>query len=181
VLVDFRGIVDLVDALGGIDINAPRALRSTFEGRTVQFPKGEQHLNGQRALAYARVRKNELDRTDSDVTRGQRGQQVIAAIRGKLASPTSLFRLRRVGQTVADPLATDLSASEIMQLGWVSWRAQKQLQCNLGGEPATRNGQAILNADGGANRRVIGEFLGKTAVQPVPRNDPFAAACRETG
>ena len=70
--------------------------------------EGVQHLDGARALAYARVRKNELDKTDSDVSRGQRGQQVIAAIRGKLASPGSIFRLRKVGETVADPLATDV-------------------------------------------------------------------------
>ena len=123
-------------------MTSPRALKSTFEGRTVQFRKGTLQLDGRQALAYARVRKNELDDTDSDVSRGQRGQQVIAAIRSKLSSPTALFRLRSVGETVADPLATDLSASEIVQLGWVSWRAQRNLQCNLGGEPSQRNGQS---------------------------------------
>ena len=179
IVVDFRGIQELVDALGGIDIDAPRALRSTFEGRTVQFPKGVQHLDGARALAYARVRKNELDKTDSDVSRGQRGQQVIAAIRSKLASPGSIFRLRRVGESVADPLATDLTANEILQLGWVSWRAQRELQCNLGGDPFTENGAALLRPDGGDTARVLGEYLGKTAVQRVPAGNPFAPACRE--
>jgi LCP family protein required for cell wall assembly len=179
IVVDFRGIQELVDALGGIDIDAPRALKSTFEGRTWQFPKGVQHLDGARALAYARVRKNELDKTDSDVSRGQRGQLVIAAIRAKLASPSSVFRLRKVGATVADPLATDLTANEILQLGWVSWRAQRELQCNLGGDPFTENGAALLRPDGGQTARVLGEFLGKTAVQKVPAGQPFAPACHE--
>ena len=172
IVVDFRGIQELVDALGGIDIDAPRALRSTFEGRTVQFPKGVQHLDGARALAYARVRKNELDQTDSDVSRGQRGQQVIAAIRGKLASPGSIFRLRRVGETVADPLATDLTANEILQLGWVSWRAQRDAAVQPRRRSVTENGAALLRPDGGDTARVLGEYLGKTAVQRVPGATP---------
>ena len=80
---------------------------------------------------------------------------------------------------MADPLATDLTANEILQLGWVSWRAQRELQCNLGGDPFTENGAALLRPDGGDTARVLGEYLGKTAVQRVPPGNPFAPACRE--
>ena len=105
---------------------------------------------------------------------------MIAAIRAKLASPGSIFRLRKVGESVADPLATDLSANEILQLGWVSWRAQRELQCNLGGDPFTENGAALLRPDGGDTARVLGEFLGRTTVsacRPGSRSRRPAARC----
>ena len=57
----------------------------------------------------------------------------MAALKHKLVSPTSLFRLRSVGSHAADPLATDLSANQLLQLGWGDFRAQRHLNCNLGG------------------------------------------------
>ena len=176
VVVDFSGIVRLVDAVGGVDIVSPKRLRSTFDGKTVAFPAGPIHLDGHAALAYARVRKNELDASDSDVTRGQRQQQVMQALRIKLGSVSTLVNLRDVGARSADPLATDLSAWDIMQLGWVDFRSDRHLLCHLGGAPTLIAGVAYLQSSD-QNRRVINEFLGTAAALPVSATDPFAPGC----
>ncbi len=181
VVVDFKGFRQLIDAVGGVELDSPQPLRSTFDGITYRFPRGRVELDGRRALAYARIRKNELNRSDSDVTRGVRQQQVIAALKDRLVSPGTLFRLRSVGRELAGPLATDLSANEILALGWVEFRSQRKLSCNLGGEPTSIGGVSYLTGDGGGNRRVLGEFLGRTAVQPVRRTQIFAPACRAGG
>ena len=86
----------------------------------------------------------------------------MAALKHKLVSPASLFRLRSVGSHVADPLATDLSANQLLQLGWGDFRAQRHLNCNLGGEPVVLGGVAYL-AGVSENRDVISAFLGETA------------------
>ncbi|CAA9533217.1 MAG: hypothetical protein AVDCRST_MAG79-1109, partial [uncultured Thermoleophilia bacterium] len=179
VVVDFNGFRDLIDAVGGIEVNSPQRIRSTFDGITFNFVKGRNELNGHRALAYARVRKNELNQADSDVSRGVRQAQVIAALKDELISPSTVFRLRRVGEQLASPLATDLSANEILALGWVDFRAQRTLQCNLGGTPTSIGGGLYLSGDSEGNRRVIGEFLGRSAVRRGTFG-PFDPACRQS-
>ena len=176
VLVDFSGFRRLVDAVGGIDIYNKERLSSDFDGRTYHFRRGPLHLNGARALAYARIRKNSDNAGDSDVTRGQRQQRVMGALKDKLASPASLFRLRSVGSHVADPLATDLSANQLLQLGWGDFRAQRHLNCNLGGEPVVLGGVSYL-AGVSENRDVVSAFLGETAPRARDRKDPFSPGC----
>ena len=116
------------------------ARRPSSTGTRTTSRRGALHLNGERALAYARIRKNADNAADSDVTRGQRQQRVMARSKHKLVSPASLFRLRSVGSHAADPLATDLSANQLLQLGWGDFRAQRHLNCNLGGEPVVLGG-----------------------------------------
>ena len=87
VLVDLATFGDVVDAIGGVTVNVKKPILSKFEcplatpARCQEWPgwrfrKGEQELNGRRALIYARVRKNELNPSDNDLTRGERQQQV---------------------------------------------------------------------------------------------------------
>ena len=178
VIVDFAGFRGLVDALGGITIDSPEAIRSRFDGITYRFPKGRQTLDGRRALAYARVRKNALNPADSDVSRGVHQQQVLRAIRHELVSPRSLLRLRTIGRELAEPLATDMSANQILSLGWVDFRAQRKLTCNLGGTPSSIGGVAGIVGDNVGNRRVLDEFLGRVAVQVSKRPGAYEPACR---
>ncbi len=62
VRLDFNGLVDLVDAVGGVDINVPKLIIDyeypTLDGgiMTIQFDPGPQHMDGERALQYARTR-----------------------------------------------------------------------------------------------------------------------------
>lgn len=180
IVVDFRGFVTLIDALGGVDVVSARALRSRFDGYTYRFPRGAVHLDGRHALAYARVRKNDLDRTDSDVSRGVRQAQVIAALRARLARPGTLLHLRSVGARLADPLATDLTARQLLELGFVDFRARRHLACTLGGSPSddpTLGNVLLSDADG--NRRVLGEALGRLAVRRVRATEIFAPRCVE--
>lgn len=179
IVLDFDGLVGLVDAVGGVEVDNPRPIRSVFEGEMHKFPAGRITLDGEEALAYARVRRNALDPSDSDVSRGQRQQAVIRALRERLTSPGGILRLRTVAGALGGAFATDLSLGEIGQLAWVDQRASRRLRCNLGGTPTPLDGQDVLIPDGSGNRRVLGEFLGEQAVQPPASRSIFAARCRE--
>jgi LCP family protein required for cell wall assembly len=184
VVVNFAEFKDLIDAVGGLDIVVPDRILSKFdcpygtETRCARWPgwrfsPGKQHLNGQRALIYSRVRKNLLNPAESDITRGERNQQVLQALLSKLASFSTFMRLPLIGGDVMKPLATDLSANDFAALGWAKFRAGKTIHCRLGG--ISTGGDITPSED---NAKVILMVLGKSAVQPpAPSGDTYPPGC----
>jgi LCP family protein required for cell wall assembly len=194
-VVDFGSFPEVVDALGGITVDVPKPIRSNrfdcpYKSRAEcerwqgwRFAKGEQTMDGRRALVYARIRENQLDPSESDLTRAARQQQVIQAISDEVVSPLGFLRLPFVGSDLVTPLATDLTASELLQLGWVKFRASddQTLRCRLGGEPTTidEGGSEVFYLIGDEeNIEVVSMVLGQSAPQPPPPGQPFAAGCR---
>jgi LCP family protein required for cell wall assembly len=190
VLVDFRSFDDVVDALGGVTVNVRKPILSKFEcpfatpARCERWPgwrfrKGEQELNGRRALVYSRVRKNLLDPGDNDVTRTRNQQQVTQAIADEVVSFGSFTRMPFIGDDLVKPLATDLSANELIQLGWVKFRApaSQTLSCHLGGTIADIGGASVILGSED-NAEVIQMVLGESAPQPPPPGDPLNPGCR---
>jgi LCP family protein required for cell wall assembly len=187
VVVDFDGFEELIDAIGGIEVNVPKAILSNrfdcpykpkrcadWEGW--RFVKGTQHMDGRRALVYSRVRKNQLDPSDTDITRGNRQQIVADAVGNEIASFGTFLRLPFMGGDLAAPLATDLSAWELAQLGWVRFRSGGSLRCRLGGEPATIGGESLLLGSED-NVAVISMWLGRTAPLAPRKGTLYGAGC----
>jgi LCP family protein required for cell wall assembly len=184
VVVNFAEFRDLIDAIGGIEIVVPRPILSKFDcpygsearcarWRGWRFAAGKQHMNGRRALIYSRVRKNLLNPAESDITRGERNQQVLQALMSKLASFNTFMRLPLIGGDLMKPLATDLSANDFAALGWAKFRASRTLHCRLGG---TSTGGDITPSED--NAKVILMVLGKSAPQPpAPSGDTYPPGC----
>jgi LCP family protein required for cell wall assembly len=185
-IVDFSQFEKLIDKLGGIDITVAKPIVSKFdcpyptEQRCARwdgwrFAKGKQHMDGHRALIYARIRKNKLDPSDTDFARAERNQQVLQAVAGKLTSFGTLVKLPFIGGDLLAPLTTDLSTKTFLSLGWSKFRAGSgsTLHCRLGGEP---NGGEIRSVP--ENLSVIQEFVGQSAPQPpVPGSGAFGPGC----
>ncbi len=177
VLVDFSGFRELVDALGGVTIDNPsKIVSNSFDGHPWRFGRGRLHLDGRHALAYARVRENTANPSDNDLTRGLRQQRVLQAIANGLASPSTLLHLPHVGGAIGKPLTTDLSANDLLKLGWRQLRASSTLHCRLGGTITSVGGASEL-IGGDENRRVILAVLGKSAPLAAAPGDTFAAGC----
>jgi polyisoprenyl-teichoic acid--peptidoglycan teichoic acid transferase len=185
VVVNFADFKDLIDALGGIDVDVPAPIRSNrfdcpyaTQARCSQwqgwrFPKGKQHMSGQRALIYSRIRENMLNPAETDVTRGARQQLVMDALTSKFTSMSTLIGLPFDGGTLAKPLTTDLSAGQLVQLGWVKFRAPaaSSVHCRLGGDL----GGSGTGGPSEDNPATIAMFLGKSA--PQPPTGPFSPGC----
>jgi LCP family protein required for cell wall assembly len=177
VLVDFSGFREVVDALGGVTIDNPeKIISNSFDGHPWRFGRGKLHLDGRHALAYARVRENTANPSDNDLTRGLRQQRVLQAIAHGLASPSTLLHLPSVGSALGKPLATDLSANDLLQLGWRQMRADRTIHCRLGGTITSIGGASEL-IGGDENRRVILAVQGKSAPLRAEPGDTFAAGC----
>jgi LCP family protein required for cell wall assembly len=117
VRVDLAGFVRVVDAMGGVDINVPNALVDDeyptydYGTTTVTFDAGPQHMDGERALAYARIRHG-----SSDFQRAARQQVVLQAVFQRLLNPTAWPRLPLVGIAVGQSVNTDLSPVDVLRL-----------------------------------------------------------------
>jgi LCP family protein required for cell wall assembly len=188
VVVDFDGFRELIDAIGGIEVDVPKRILSNrvdcpykparcrdWEGW--RFEKGTQRMDGQRALVYSRIRTNRLDPSDTDISRGTRQQAVANAVGDEIASVGTFLKLPFMGDELAAPLATDLSAWELMQLGWVRFRSgDNSVRCRLGGEPSSSGGESVLLGSED-NVAVISMWLGSSAPLPPPKGTLYGAGC----
>lgn len=123
VRIDFAGFVRIVNAVGGIDVEVPNALRDAeyptydYGTMTVEFAAGPQHMEGERALAYARIRHG-----SSDFQRAARQQQVIQAFIARLRQPSAWGRLPALLAAVNASLDTDLTPLEVVRLAPTLWQ-----------------------------------------------------------
>jgi LCP family protein required for cell wall assembly len=192
VVVNFSRFGEMIDTLGGVTIDVPKPILSNKFGCPFatqakcdrwpgwRFKPGEQTMDGRRALVYSRIRINRLDPAENDITRGERQQAVVQAIADEVTSFGTFLRMPFIGDELVEPLATDLSANQFLQLGWVKRRTPSSgiLRCRLGGSLADIDGQSFIigNED---NASVVAMVEGKVAPQrPRPGSGTFGPGCR---
>jgi LCP family protein required for cell wall assembly len=188
VIVDFNQFEKLIDAVGGITVNVPENILSNrfdcpyrtqqrcLQWKGWRFHKGPTRMTGHEALIFSRVRENQLDGSFTDFNR-QRDQQLVEqATLSKLSSPSLFFSLPFSGSSLLQPIATDLSTWQLMQLAWVKFRSGSTIHCRLGGTSFTNSlGNVIISSP--QNRSVIAQVLGQSALQAPPKGEPYAPGC----
>ncbi len=116
--IDFYTFVDFIDAIGGIDVNVPKKIRldPLGPGNVFILSAGPHHLDGMKALAFARNRHTK----DGDIDRSRRQQLVIMAVRDKLLSPanfpTMMARAPQMYQSLQGGVRTNLSLEDVLRL-----------------------------------------------------------------
>ncbi|MBW5444853.1 LytR family transcriptional regulator [Cohnella sp. CFH 77786] len=117
VMLDFQGFVDVVDALGGVDVYVDQDMRywDKADGTNIDLKKGEQTLKGEDALGFVRYRKsrNNITAPSSDFERNDRQDRVLGAILDKLKSFGSVAKLGGVMDAVGDNMKTDIPRDQI--------------------------------------------------------------------
>jgi polyisoprenyl-teichoic acid--peptidoglycan teichoic acid transferase len=115
VLVDLHGFIELIDALGGVDINVARRIVDNAYPKEdgsgairIVIEPGLQHMDGVHALRYARTRHQ-----DSDYGRMRRQQQVLVALRHQLNVCALIPRIPELVQIAKRTLTTDIPASQL--------------------------------------------------------------------
>jgi LCP family protein required for cell wall assembly len=117
--VDFEDFPELIDSLGGVTVqNKTRICSPPFDNfwRGFRLRKGEQELDGERALGFARVRKNNCAPGEDDRARAARQQEVLRAIGDAATSPGAFFRLPLVSWRAPQALKTDMKGPALMAL-----------------------------------------------------------------
>lgn len=111
VRLDFEAFMQVVDALGGIEVDVPYTFseqNSKDKKDAITLEAGMQKLNGEEALALARTRD-----LDNDIERGKRQQEIMKAIAKKAASGSSVSKYGKVIDAIGDNMKTDMTFDEI--------------------------------------------------------------------
>ena len=111
--VNFKGLVKLVDSLGGIEIDVDQDLCTDSSSRKgkVCIKKGKQVLDGEHALVYARNRKQ---LANGDFGRNAHQQEIILALVDKIKSIKNVSEFMDIMNTVSNSMDTNLSTKQIL-------------------------------------------------------------------
>ncbi len=116
--VDFQGFTKVVDIVGGLTLDVPYPIKDDQypngignQYTRLYFSAGWQHMDGARALQYARTRND-----DGDFSRARRQQQVLLALQDKAADLDLLLKADEMMVTLGDSVRTDLSPSQAIRL-----------------------------------------------------------------
>ena len=126
VKINFKGVVDLVDAVDGIevDVEAPTYMANKYNGKVCEqnsdrawgdklvcMDPGRQVLNGEQALAYARCRHMYIG---SDLDRVKHQQQVVEALANKVLHFNSIKEFQDILNAVSKNIATNMETDTIL-------------------------------------------------------------------
>lgn len=116
--VDFEGFKRLVDEIGGVEIEVKKRMKYTdpTDDTFIDLKKGVQVLDGEKALYYARYRKSDFGRDDSDEERSERQIELIKAIIEQGKDKVSVFKIFSFFDIAGDHIKTDLTKDEIQLL-----------------------------------------------------------------
>ncbi len=137
--VDFYGFVDIVDAVGGVDIKVTDGFSDDQyynfgKLQTWSVEPGLHHFNGTDALAYARARKA---LGESDFTRAARQQQVLLALRDQVTKDGSLlWKLPDLLQLAGNLVTTDLPVERLPDARCHRRRDRRRRRGALGHPPS---------------------------------------------
>lgn len=148
--VNFDAFTDVIDAIGGVDVEMTSAEASYMRGQGFSASEGITHLNGDAALTFARVRSL----AGSDYNRTDRQRRVISAVIQSM-SGASVTELLDLINTVLPMVTTDLSDSQIINYATTGLTAlsngaeiaSNRIPADDAHYPAMINGMSVLVPD----------------------------------
>ena len=113
VKINFKGLVKLVDAVGGVEVDVPKELCTDDSSRWAQvcIQPGRRVLNGEEALVFARNRK-QLE--DGDFGRAKHQQEIIMALTNKMKDVKDVKTFMSILDTVSNSMDTNLTTKQIL-------------------------------------------------------------------
>ena len=120
--VSFSEFPDLIDAMGGIDYKGSCVVARINGGArnggvTLRIRAGKKtHLNGKKALALARVRKNDCNKNENDLTRARRQQKIVGAMKGRVFGVHGFIRAPWIAWQAPRTFRSDMSGPTLMSV-----------------------------------------------------------------
>lgn len=165
VTVTFQNFARIVDAIGGIEIDAEKRMLYTDpsdtgmgpDGLVIDIQPGLQHMDGMTALKYSRFRMDD----EGDMGRVRRQQQVVRALMTAVVRPAIIGKVGSLIPALADAIDTDMTVAEMVRLGVGGMdAAKKPLKSGVvTGEPKALGGVFYFITDIAATRATAYEVL----------------------
>lgn len=163
IIVDFDGLIQIVDAVGGIEVNLTAEEIAYYQsaGWGSQLKPGINHLNGTEALKHARNRT-----LGNDFERTRRQRDILIAICNHVTSSATLPQVISMIDEALDIVSTNLSYSTLVSLATDVMQNRNALTFETGRVPfdgtyrgAWYNKMLIIQIDIAENTRLLREFL----------------------
>lgn len=110
--INMDGLIELVDAVGGIEVNNTLGFPISISGHEPAYTSivqpGKQLVNGDQALVYARMR---YDDPEGDIGRQRRQREVITAIIKKLLQLDGLTQYKKILTAISNNMRTNIEIS----------------------------------------------------------------------
>ena len=145
--VNVSGLVDLVDAIGGIDIEVEKRMhyRDRSQNLLIDLQPGLQHLTGEQAVGYVRFRHDAM----GDLGRIERQRKFLRLVAGELLSPENVSHLPKLANTFVETVETNLTVRDVLSLKKIieQMGPDAMRMASLPAHPRMINGQSVLELD----------------------------------
>ena len=159
VIVNMEDMEEIVDLLGGVDIETTAAERKEIEGGAYESSNGMTHLNGKQAVSFSRIRY-----IDSDYSRVMRQQRVLLAM-AKKAQDMEVDALMDIAGEVSEIIVSSLEKEELKELATAFMVMEvedvEQFRVPADGtfQSGTFNGTWMIRPDFEKNKTLLKEFI----------------------
>lgn len=138
IVVNFNGIAEIVDAIGGIDYEVPFKMiyNDPVQDLNIYFEPGMQHMNGEQVVEFLRWRHNDPGYTHlqtkgydgGDESRIQKQQEFLLHLADQILKPTNILKAKPIAEAVFRNVKTDLTLGEIV---WMANQAMAVDTANI--------------------------------------------------
>jgi LCP family protein required for cell wall assembly len=166
VIVNVKGLNEIIDEVGGITIDVPQRMQyKDYSGMLfIDLVPGKQVLNGDQALGFVRFRHDAL----GDIGRIQRQQAFIRAAINKLWDPVTFTKLPQLGSMYEKTILTNMKTKELIKVANFARNVPKKNQSivMLPGEFGSEDGVSYWVADQEQTRSIVRRlFYGEKIIE----------------
>lgn len=146
IVVNFDGIAEIVDAIGGVDYNVPIKMNydDPAQNLSIHFKPGMQHLNGKQTVNFLRFRKNNNGGgyITGDIGRVENQQKFLKTLAEKMMNPVNVVKIPKIADTVFKNVKTDFEMGQLVWLGTegIKIKSENLQMHTLPGNPQYVNG-----------------------------------------
>jgi LCP family protein required for cell wall assembly len=145
--VNVSGLVKLIDAIGGVDIEVEKRMRYRDRSQhlEIDLQPGLQHLNGEQAVGYARFRHD----ATGDLGRIERQQKFLRAVAREVLSPKHMVGVPKLANAFVNTVTTNMTVRDVLSLKRILEQAGPEgiRMATLPATPGTVHGQSVLELD----------------------------------
>src|SRR5438067_5813941 len=164
--VNFEDLPQLVDAMGGVDYTGGcvvARINGGFRngGYTLRLAKGTHHPDGRAPLALARTRENLCRPNETDLQRAEHQQALFTAMKSRLLSVSSFFRLPWIAWSAPPAIISDMSGPTLLGLfGALAISGTPPIRVlKPSGATTLPSGEQVLMVSDAERRAAVAQFM----------------------
>ncbi|WP_156943595.1 LCP family protein [Alkaliphilus transvaalensis] len=160
VRINYQAVEELVDALGGVEVDVPINMRysDNADNLHINIPKGVQTLDGKNAVHFLRFRKGYANQ---DLGRIQAQQNFVTALKDKVLSPSSITKIPQLIDIFYRNVNTNIPKSQMLSMGSkAAGLANEEIaKVTLSGRPQTIGGVSYMIYDEADVKKIRNTYL----------------------